>query len=952
MIHCAIFWLLLCLPIIVLLIVKRFGSFPRWGGIYLFAYSIALVVFLLCSHGFNSALIISKYILPFWDKLGGFREQYEINHYLLFILLGAGLLVHTYQSRKRILSIWTVSFFMLIAILYVSIAAFSDIYELLPVGSAISYYFIVFLYVVFRLLRGGLNFVPYIKGESNRFRAFIYKAGKGIEIIIDSIHSALKFETKKKADEQKANGFFYDIPIITEENLTHGLRREDAAKKIAELISQTNNADAAFAVGISGKWGSGKTSFMNFIIKELKKDRNSNNRIIIEFSPWKNHGASTIIVDFFKTLGAALAPYIFRIKPKLLKYASLLLDSDAVSGNVQKAVKAIKALTTADNSIETLYKEIKEDILRLDHQLVICIDDLDRLYANEIIETLKLIRNSANFGNTVFIVTYDKDYVLANIGEEIKNHENYLEKIVSVEFYLPFYEKTILSKHFYNLIEKSLDESVALNIKEELQDFDFFSHTYFISLREVVCLANNFKVSYNLMQKDCVTHHLLMIEYLKYKHVDVYNKLFYDKNNILSIDNGVLIFNSEYNSIKIESPILLMLDYLFKKTDKISASNKINHDDYYDSYFFGRIPENHLTYVEFDSLIKADKDQFDKKISGKKYEPFSVIDKIIKHNIITNAEYCNIVDLAIYSLKQFNKPIILKENISVALCHKLMISQFDTHILQLNNYFCNPIYPCYVEKWLWSQFIGYFDEYENKEEYVNFEYRDFKNNDPLLLLKRVFEHDKSFTYPVLYHWCNPNIDNRLSFLSDKHELEEIEAQLQTYKAQLLHVNKQPDFGIRGKKKEESKYNIEQNVYKLEESKQEYERSIENGKLKETGSSEENIDYLVNLCADLDIKDIISPLLIKYINNPSSRKIDELVKPVSLNHIDTFLRRFERKFPNQTQKIETVKMIFDEMKETYEEQLSHQMNYDYNEKINFENKQQSKIIAQIKQLLEL
>lgn len=64
------------------------------------------------------------------------------------------------------------------------------------------------------------------------------------------------------------------------------------------------------------------------------------------------------------------------------------------------------------------------------------IDDLDRLDADEILEVLKLIRNTANFPYLKFVVACDRKYVIEQLRSRAID-EKYLEKIFMVDFQLP-----------------------------------------------------------------------------------------------------------------------------------------------------------------------------------------------------------------------------------------------------------------------------------------------------------------------------------------------------------------------------------------------------------------------------------------------------------------------------------------------------------------------------------
>lgn len=59
--------------------------------------------------------------------------------------------------------------------------------------------------------------------------------------------------------------------------------------------------------------------------------------------------------------------------------------------------------------------KIADKLKDIDSKIVVAIDDIDRLDSNELFEVLRLIRNTANLPNLIFLVTYDKDYVIKQL---------------------------------------------------------------------------------------------------------------------------------------------------------------------------------------------------------------------------------------------------------------------------------------------------------------------------------------------------------------------------------------------------------------------------------------------------------------------------------------------------------------------------------------------------------
>jgi predicted KAP-like P-loop ATPase len=80
-------------------------------------------------------------------------------------------------------------------------------------------------------------------------------------------------------------------------------------------------------------------------------------------------------------------------------------------------------------TLEEDRKSIDEQLRKLDKRIVITIDDTDRLDVEETKLVFKLVKMTANFPNTVFILAYDRAKVAKKIEEEGLPGEEYLKKI-------------------------------------------------------------------------------------------------------------------------------------------------------------------------------------------------------------------------------------------------------------------------------------------------------------------------------------------------------------------------------------------------------------------------------------------------------------------------------------------------------------------------------------------
>lgn len=360
----------------------------------------------------------------------------------------------------------------------------------------------------------------------------------------------------------KNQGFNFDNPIEKEDEDL--LKRNNTAKQIANRIKNTVNDETSFAIGINGKWGQGKTSFINLISRNLIED----NRIIVKFNPWLNNDEKSIVYSFFDELSLKLRTYNKELSNNILKYATLLnsIGAESVSkfSDLFTIIQNDKAI-----DLKGRFDNINEEIRRSGFQFVIFIDDLDRLYENEILEVLKLIRNSASFSNTVFVASYDRNYLISALEKVNSYHPDfYLEKIFQIELSLPAFNKTVIKDKLKKIIEPYLlDEDKAKFVELINRNFlsllggNYFNIELLSNLRDANRFSNSFIISYQSLKGEIDLTDLLNIELLRIKYLGVYNLLSSEYNKYLEVNRSQA--NSNFLTLKREK------DQQGNNTDKI-----------------------------------------------------------------------------------------------------------------------------------------------------------------------------------------------------------------------------------------------------------------------------------------------------------------------------------------------------------------------------------------------
>ncbi len=378
------------------------------------------------------------------------------------------------------------------------------------------------------------------------------------------------------------------------------------------LMPRERLKNESLAIGISGRWGSGKTSFL----ETMKKRMNANYRVV-SFNPWMCTGKEQVSVQFF-----ALLQQLTKDDKDLLdairRYRDIMLDADVHP--LITAIAKILPFRKDIETMETLKDKIGNAILANDGKpFAFFIDDLDRLEGDEVFEVLRLIRVTANFYNVVFIVAYDRNYIcdVLNESKNIKRAEEYLQKIFHLEISLPKFEDASLLDVFIEEIARimSLDrekEKWLRRYVNQLLNTDELSFTDFVpnfrqARRFANVLALNLK-SVTEHTKDIVVRDFLGIELVHFAFPDIYQTLMYKPMKLLKKQTSkkskacLLIYENNDNSLCAN-----LLKKLFSdKAVTAETPREIRSLLSYDNYFCYRLPSNAVGATAFEMTMIAD----------------------------------------------------------------------------------------------------------------------------------------------------------------------------------------------------------------------------------------------------------------------------------------------------------------------------------------------------------
>jgi hypothetical protein len=439
-----------------------------------------------------------------------------------------------------------------------------------------------------------------------------------------------------------------NIPKLIEDNLnlTEGsrdiFRRDSYASYISKLVLNQTVRNS-FAIGIRGSWGSGKSVFLRQI------ENNIYNVIKIRFNPWLSKSTDEVLGDFFKILIDRTSEFDNSLSRNFRKYYSNLVNLDENMGS--KLFSSIGILKQdKGQSLEEQQKEIVNRLKKDRLKIVVFIDDLDRLNADEILSVLKLIRNSFNFPNTFFLIAYDDLYLRKTLRDKIHKPDKFLEKIFQLDIDLPSFPFDLLQNQVIELLVVNKTDSQKEHITRAIQsigDSGVFSKII-QNLRDAVRFSNSFNHIYWKKEAEVDLFDFILLELLKIKFRATYEEV--RSALISSADvNYIKISKDEFNpssrikllgtkQLNTDNPAYPLLHLLFNRENNFDEVKSItlpgNSIRYFSDDLFGIISyaefENYKgeSFLGFKALID---DQFNK---GNIEE---LINKILRINRFPNS---------------------------------------------------------------------------------------------------------------------------------------------------------------------------------------------------------------------------------------------------------------------------------------------------------------------------
>lgn len=342
-----------------------------------------------------------------------------------------------------------------------------------------------------------------------------------------------------------------DSPIKSKSEDRFG--RLDFAEKLAKALVNYQNPDS-LVIALEGPWGSGKTSLLNLLEECVKaKAKNNDNSwstpIIVRFNPWWFSRKDDLFVRFFNELANAvgrvdnrlqkLSQKLQKLSQGLRKLAAMLRPLTAMYPSASFVTELIKFITNAlapsqnQKSLEEYKHHLTLLLLDLKMPIWVIIDDLDRLFPEEILQMLSLIRGVGDLPYLRYVLAYDRQELTKRLAKAITDNaqaaDSYLSKIVQLSYRVSPPSSVAVRAYFASELEALLDKEKLKENEEvvsELQELVVNRLSkLLITPRDAKRLANSFFLSYSTIGSELHPADLLALEAVRLYFPKLYEEL-------------------------------------------------------------------------------------------------------------------------------------------------------------------------------------------------------------------------------------------------------------------------------------------------------------------------------------------------------------------------------------------------------------------------------------------
>ncbi|MBJ8496977.1 KAP family P-loop NTPase fold protein [Acinetobacter oleivorans] len=408
------------------------------------------------------------------------------------------------------------------------------------------------------------------------------------------------------------------------------------SKRIADVIANRNDS-SSIVIGLYGAWGNGKTSVLNFIEESLTDNQEV---LCIKFNPWRFGTEEELLKAFFLDIAHAIEVELITKTDKAKDAVKSLAPAITSIFGAAEVGQAISSFIPS-LELQKLKERIESELEKAQKRVLILIDDVDRLEKSEIHALFRLVKLTADFKHTAYILAFDKDIVASSLQDRYANSSNnageaFLEKIIQVPLHLPLIDQSVLIKFCFQGVDEALKVAGIELSQNEANDYASKFTRYFGSAvttpRKAKLYGNILLFSLPILKGEVDVVELMLIEAIRVFYQPIYDLLRINKDMFSGTFSQSRFTNNESDKEKIKQlldrainlcinvdkeKIISLLRDLFPKINSCyqnmyygsewyviwEEKQKVCAPNYYSRYFTYSITEDDISDITIKEIL-------------------------------------------------------------------------------------------------------------------------------------------------------------------------------------------------------------------------------------------------------------------------------------------------------------------------------------------------------------
>lgn len=431
-----------------------------------------------------------------------------------------------------------------------------------------------------------------------------------------------------------------DLPVLDPADDSYGYA--PFAKQIASAIV-SNKSPQGLVLAVHGKWGSGKSSLLNFIKHNLQQLPDQRRPILVDFNPWWFEGREQIASQLLEQFSSQLPDRLKQVRTlakEIGRYSEQIADVAAgVSGYslIKKPLAAVLGWIPGIRSwaektgIPSVKKSVASALAKSGKRFIFFVDDIDRLTPDEARDFFRAIKALGDFPEVIYVLFFDRDEVVKSLTTSLgMDGESYLEKIIQAPFHLPAVDKNLLYDKLFRGLDSIIDSEKSPFPFDQGRWSEIFSDGLDGCIqkpRDVVRILNAISVTYPPLAGEVNVVDLIALEFLRVFEPSTYESI-REAKEYFAGDLGQKRFDTSREVAYIEKwrdglpelsreRLSSLVGRIFPKILEALSRSHIAHEDYvswrrelrvcspecFDIYFQFGVPLKHVSRAELEGLI-------------------------------------------------------------------------------------------------------------------------------------------------------------------------------------------------------------------------------------------------------------------------------------------------------------------------------------------------------------